>query len=305
MDDEHLDQPARSGSTSPIGGHPAVSADARRRRALGPDRAKFVSGRLLLLAVVVVLGGAAFFVTRLGQNQTVATVILIGVLAVSVWGIGRVFQLIERSVDDRYRELRAANGAWATSIAGSFETTAPLPPAEISAIAFAEDRRLIVPVAASEVVRGEWRGLVFVAMHLSGYEKQLPGREMKGRSASTNIVYVTLPHELPDVRIVDRSLARDYGRPMTTVSTRHLEPGGPWRLESDDPSRSTALMSDTFRAVLNAAGGQSRGIAATGPYLICYGDPVGDAGAIVAQLDLLTALAERIPQAAWLDRPGR
>jgi len=296
---------APSGPASPNGGRPAVNDHMRRRRALGSDRTKAIYGRLVLLSVVVVLGGAAFFVTRLGQDPTVATVILIGVLAGSVWGIGRVFQLIERSVDDRYRELRAANGAWATSIAGSFETTAPLPPAEISAITFAEDKRLIVPVTASEVVRGDWRGHAFVAMHLSGYEKQLPGREMKGRSASTNIVYITLPHALPDVRIVDRSLPSDYGRPMTAVSTRHLEPGNLWRLQSDDPTRSTALMSDTFRAVLNAAGGESRGIAATGPYLICYGDPVGDAGAIVAQLDLLTALAERIPQAAWLDRPGR
>jgi hypothetical protein len=277
----------------------------RRRRAWGPDRAKAIYGRLVLLSAVVVLAGAAFLVARLGQNQIAATVIVIGVLVGSVWGIGRVFQLIERSVDDRYRAIRAANRTWATSIAGSFETTAPLPPAEISAITFTEDKRLIVPVTASEVVRGDWRGHAFVAMHLSGYEKQLPGRDMKGRGASTNIVYVTLPHELPDVRIVDRSLARDYGRPMTAVSTRHLEPGSLWRLESDDPARSTALMSDAFRAVLNAAGGESRGIAATGHYLICYGDPVGDADAIVAQLDLLTALTEHIPQAAWLDKPAR
>lgn len=237
---------------------------------------------------------------RLIPDRTAAMLVVIVLLVALVWGSVRLVQRINRSVDDRYREMRTANRTWATSIAASFDTTAPLPPSEISDIAFTEDKRLIVPVSASEVIRGDWRGHAFVALHLSGYEKLRPGGEAKGRDASTNLVYVSLPRALPDLRIVDGSVARDYGRPMTAVIMRTLESEGPWRVESDDPSRSTALMSAPIRAIVNESRGRSLSIAATGAYLISYGDPVGDADAIVAQLDLLTALAEHIPPAAWL-----
>ncbi|MBF4633563.1 hypothetical protein ITJ38_03995 [Agreia pratensis] len=276
-----------------------MSSTTRNRRTKDPDRVKFNRGRLVILAGVLLMGGAVTLTSRLVQNGTASALVIIALLVVFVLAVGRTIQLINRTVDDRYRGMRDANRAWAASIGGSFDATAAPPPPEISSIAFAEDRRVLVPVTASEVVSGDWRGRPFEAMHLSGYEKLRPGVDAKGRDVSTNLVYLALPHALPDLRIMSGSVARDYGRPMTEVVIPHDGVGGWWRIQSDDPTRSVALMNADVRELLNGWGSPIR-IAATGRYLISYGDPTGDADAIAAQLDFLTAFADRIPRGALL-----
>lgn len=276
-----------------------MSSTARNRRAKDPDRVKFNRGRLVILAALLLLAGATTLTTRLLQNQTASALVIIALLVVAVPAVGRALKLVNRTVDDRYRGMRDENRAWAASIGGSFETTAAPPPSQISSIAFAEDRRVIVPVSASEVVHGDWRGRSFVAMHLSGYEKLRPGVEAKGRDASTNLVYLTLPYALPDLRITGGSVAHDYGRPMTEVVMPHDGIGGWWRVQSDDPIRSAALMNAGMQELLNGWLSPVC-IAATGHYLISYGDPTGDAEAIVAQLEFLTAFADRVPRGAWI-----
>lgn len=277
-----------------------MGSDARGRRTTDPDRVKFNRGRLVILAMIVLLAGAATLTSRLVQNQTASTLVIIALLAVLVAAAGRAIQLINRAVDERFRGMRAANRAWASSIGGRFEATAPAPPAEIGAIVFAEDRRLLVPVSSSEVVRGDWHGRSFAAMHLVGYEKLRPGVEAKGRDASVNLVYLTLPGTLPDLRIMDGSVAHDYGRPMTAVDAPHPGVDSSWRIQSDDAARSVVLMTPDIREVLSRWSGRSVCLAATDRYLISYGDPTGDADAIASQLELLTAFADRIPPAAWL-----
>jgi hypothetical protein len=277
-----------------------MTSATRGKRTTDPDRVKFNRGRLVILATIAVFGGAATLTSRLVQNQVASGLLIIALLAVLVVAAGRTIQLINRTVDDRFRGLRDTNRSWAASIGGSFEATAAPPPPEISAVAFAEDRRLIVAVSASEVVRGEWHGRRFVAMHLLGYEKSRPGSDAKGRDASTNLVYLTLPRALPDLRIIDGSVAHDYGRPMTVVDAPHPGIESSWRIQSDDASRSVALMTPDTRELLSRWSGTSVCLAATGRYLIAYGDPIGDAEAIASQLELLTGFAARIPHAAWL-----
>ncbi|MGV8883440.1 MAG: hypothetical protein ACOH19_14920 [Rhodoglobus sp.] len=258
------------------------------------DQVKFGLGSIVVLVSLAVLAGAAALASQQPvQDRTASMLVVVALLIGLIFASGKALQAVNRRVDARFLEGRKGNESWARGIKARYDVGAELPPQRILALTFAEDRRVLVPIVASETVRGEWRGRPFVAAHVSGYEKLVTGSSAKGRDASTNLVYLTLASDLPELRIVARSRRKDYGRPMSRLPLDDPSFTRRWRVETDDLAAASEILNPRIRGLLTAWDGPSVSLAATGPYLIAYGDPIGDADAIIAQLKLLSDLADR------------
>lgn len=257
------------------------------------DQAKVGIGSIVVLVPFAALAGVAALASQQPvQDRTAWMLVVVVLMIVFIFATGKAIQAVNRRVDARFREGRQGNESWAKGVGAHYDVEAELPPQQILALSFAEDRRVLVPTAASEVVRGEWRGRPFVAAHVRGYEKLVTGSSAKGRDASTNIVYLTLSSDLPELKIVSRSRRKDYGRPMSPLQLDDASLSRQWRVEAYDLSAAADALNPRIRSLLASWDGPTVSLAATGPYLIAYGDPIGDSDAILAQLELLSDLAD-------------
>lgn len=267
---------------------------ARTKAPRTADQVKLGIGSVVLLVPLAVLAGVVALASQQPvQDRTAWMLVVVALMIVFVFAAGKALQAVNRRVDARFLDERKGNESWAKGIGAHYDVEAELPPQRILALSFAEDRRVLVPTRASEAVRGEWRGRPFVAAHVSGYEKLVTGSSAKGRDASTNLVYLTLASDLPELKVVSRSRRKDYGRPMSPLQLDDVSSGRRWRVESDDLAAAAEMLSPRILSLLASWDGPTVSLAATGPYLIGYGDPIGDADAIVAQLELLSDLADR------------
>lgn len=212
-----------------------------------------------------------------------------------------VLRRLNPYVDSRFRRHRQLNDAWARDHGWSYSAEEPPPIPEICEATFQQSNHPHKVVRSTEVVRGTFNGWSFVSSHLDGRTLGYSSNNEEGDARSENIVVVTLPGLLPELRLRDRSAGRyeDYGFTLPRVQMEKSDFSARWDVQTRYPDFARQLLTPDLETYLSAAPPFPCTIVLRSGYLIACRDPRGDPDSIQARLELLTGVASRIPAECW------
>jgi hypothetical protein len=212
-----------------------------------------------------------------------------------------VLRRLNPYVDSRFRRRRELNEAWADDHGWIYSAEEPPPAPEICEATFHQSNHPHEVVRSTEVVRGTFNGWTFASSHLDGRTIGYGRNNEQGEPRSENIVVVTLPGLLPELRLRDRSAGRydDYGLALPKVPMEKSAFSARWDVQTRFPDFARQLLTPDLMSHLTAAPQFPCTIVVRSGYLIACRDPRGDPDSIQDRLELLTRVAERIPAECW------
>lgn len=184
-----------------------------------------------------------------------------------------------------------------------WEDAAPPPALEITEAALRARRghRAIWPIGMSEVASGDAHGYAATAARLVGYEFATTNSGTPlGRRAETNVVWMSLPQVLPEIRFGDATLPDrdDTGVRLPPVPRSGAGPSARWSVEGFIPAFAGDLLTPAFIGALEAAPARTPVVIRAG-VILTYGSETLSTDAVDARLALLATLLHHVPEAAW------
>lgn len=201
----------------------------------------------------------------------------------------------------KFAARRAAIAGPARAAGWTYAEQYPLPTAQTLEAVFHFSRERLVPETFTEVTSGEYAGHRFAAGHLAGRERREAGETTRGRARSENVLLVSLPGLLPELKLRDRTTSdiRDYGWSMAVLSTGDKAFDRRWELQTNAADFAKELLTPELRSFLAAAPLDPCTIVIRNGYIIASRDPEASFESVSARLRLLTGVIDRIPAAAW------
>lgn len=269
----------------------------RQRRSLDAARGPIVVATVVLIvAVAAALTGLAFNVIPVTWIDVVLLFVFFFAAALAgSWVMDRLTGVISA----RYARVRQGAAVAAPAVGWTYSPSGDLPPAEVSEAVFHADRMAIQVTAAIDVTRGTASGFPFLAAHLDGVLRDGPGTGTTQRSE--NIVMLTLPGLLPELRLRDRraGISDDYGLDLPRVSSGNAAIDARWDVQTPHPDFLADLLTPAVQAYLVAIPPVPCTIAFRDGYLISCRDPEGSFASISERVHILAGLAGLIPAECW------
>lgn len=256
---------------------------------------------IVAFALALSVGGAVL------PEGPVARVVRLVISAIAFVGPFLWILVRRATVADRFQARRAAAAGHVRAAGWTFLDDAALPTPQTREAVFHRYKRSLVPTGFSEVSIGRYEGKPFSAGHLAGLVLPEDGERGPGLDYSENIVIMSLPGLLPELKLRDRSVAeaRDYGISLPIVAmpdagrweSPHLQR---WAVQSNYPDFATDLLADEgIRRYLEAVPRLPCTITFRNGYLIASRDPEGTYESILVRLQILSGLIDRLPARVW------
>ncbi|WP_141916480.1 hypothetical protein [Klugiella xanthotipulae] len=239
----------------------------------------------------------------------------------------KLHYVAKRNVTARYRSYRDSIQPWADAHRWVYQSDSGSPPLDILYATFSPSRWIRV-WNTTHVVTGTHRSYSFTSAHIVGYHETaslvvlfLPlwawidedaraesKRRPRFRDAdmSENIVVLQLPHWLPPFRLTNNNMSsqHDYGDNLPHIAARNNPLNERWVVQSADPRFIQTMMTPEVVRVLLTAPPLLCSIAQVNGQLVAYRNYEGSALSIYQQLELLTALANRLPVPNYPEQQG-
>ena len=268
-------------------------------------RSLTVVGIILFFGMMAVTLGAGALMAQLGWSKNVITGVLLVVLVVSlVGGAGALGTRRERTVlavIASASAMRQSAQELARAAGWQWSTAAPAPAMEIGEAVFREDGRFRAwPIGMSEVVTGTTRnGRQFFAGHLVGYSIDVGGKSSIVNRRDENLVAVTLPDLLPEIRLVDLEASNGpgFGVVLPTLPPPAWMPAR-WQVQGFVPEFAAELLTPRFIDVLATAPANCTVVIRHGS-VVCCRDLRADFESIRDRVAFLDRLVDAVPAGSW------
>ena len=251
-----------------------------------------------LVAFALVFSASVAFVPSNPVTNIVTVVVCIVAMVATLLAVSYyAFQ----KVPLKFAARRAAIAAPARQAGWTYTDELALPSAQTLEAVFHYARDRLVPETFTEVTTGQFEGHTFAAGHITGRERDEGGETVRGAAKSENIVLVSLPAPLPELKLRDRStsIIRDYGWSMAVISTGDPAFDRRWEVQTNYAEFARELFSPELRSFLAEAPLVPCTIVIRNGYIIASRDPEATFSSVTTRLQILTGVIERVQPALW------
>lgn len=266
------------------------------------DTARLWTGIVVALATFGLF--VAFLFVVLAPIVDNTPLFVIGLLA-SMLGCAvlatAILKPLNKAIDSRFGRLRDSNETWAASQGWNYSAEEAPPAPEICEATFQQSNHPHKVIRSTNVVSGSFNGWAFTASHLDGRTIGYSRNDEEGEPRSENIVVVTLPGLLPELRFMDRTAGsyEDYGLTLPSIPLERSAFSTRWDVQTGYPEFAKQLLTPDVVNYLAAAPNFPCTIVMRNGFLIACRDPQGNPESIRQRLELLTGLADRVPAHCW------
>jgi len=257
----------------------------------------------LVITVPFVPVALVFAVSALiGAKGAIANIVTTVIVVVLLFGTVLAIHAVgsERIVR-RFAERRSSIAAPAAEAGWEYsEATLPPSPQTLEAV-FHYSRTKLQVASFTEVTTGMFSGHRFTAGHIDGNEVRQAGERGPGLPRSENVVVMSLPGLLPELKLRDRttSILRDYGWSLAIAPTGDPEFDRRWEVQTNFADFAADLFTPQLRDFLKAVPLVPCTIVIRNGYITASRDPEATFASVSRRLEILTGFVDRIPARVW------
>jgi len=248
------------------------------------------------VAIIFALYG--LFVPKTPLTTGIALAAVIVALVVTALAVQYT---ISYRLPPRFAARRATIAGPAKEAGWTYLGSSPLPSPQTLEAVFHYSRYKLIPDSFTEVSTGEFRGHRFTAGHLDGHELPQATQRTPGRPYSENIVMMSLPGLLPELKLRDRttSIIRDYGWDLAVVPTGDPAFDHRWEVQTNFADFASDLLTLELREFLVSVPPVPCTLVFRNGYLIASRDPEATFDSVNRRLEILAGVIERLPAKVW------